>query len=177
MRIKSGFVTFNCDSKTHLTQNEQLILSTVRIEYLPAACPSAFLSNVLKISTSYGLWKPLVRLSTVSVLSHACQPAVFDSGYNTWEYRQYVDLCLSWDYHFITSFSHHIDSGLFPSPWQSKSGPGPSSYTMEQCYKMKPNRPSPCKWFYLWGTILLWIDMIRCSGHDRYQLCSVIQEQ
>lgn len=67
----------------------------------------------------------------VSVQSHACQTAAFDFDFITWEYLQYVDLCVSWDCHFITSFSRHIESSLFPSLRQSKSGPMPGRHTME----------------------------------------------
>lgn len=151
--IKSDFVSFNCDSK-HTSRNTYVCV-------LPFSLPFRCLKNF------HQLWLVKIFSQAVSVLSHACQRAAFDSNCNTWEYLQYVDLCLSWDCHFITSFSRHIDSSLFPSSRQGKSGPGPGSHTMEQCYKMKPNRPGPCKWFYLQGTILLWTDMIRRCGHDQ----------
>lgn len=134
------------------------------VEYF-CLLPFSFSLRCLKIF--YQLWLVKIFSRAVSVQSHACQTAAFDSHYNTWEYLQYVDLCLSRDCHFITSFSRHIDSSLFPSPRQSKSGPGPGSHAMEQCYKMKPNRPGPCKWFYLQGAVSLRTDMIRRFGRDQ----------
>lgn len=114
-------------------------------------------------------WFVKIFSQAVSDVSHACQTAAFDSDRHTREYLQYVDLCPSWGCHFITSFSHHIDSGLFPSPagWVNLVQGQPTNLGTEQCYKMKPNRPGPCKWFYLQGAILLRTDMIRCCGRDQ----------
>lgn len=136
----------------------------LRVEYF---CLLPICFSLRCLNNFYQLWLVKIFSQAVSVLSHACQTAAFDSHYNTWIYLQYVDLCLSWDCHFITSFSRHIDSSLFPAPRQSKSGPGPGSHTMEQCYKMKRNRLGPCKWFYLQGAILHRTDMIRCFSHDQ----------
>lgn len=155
--IKSDFVSFNCDSKWNISPS-------LCVEY---SCLLPFSFSLRCLKNFQQLWLVKIFSQAVSVLSHACQTPAFDSDYNAWEYLQYVDLCLSWDCHFITSFSRHIDSSLFPSPRRSKSGPGPGSHAMELCYKVKPNRPGPCKWFYLQGAILLRTDMIRCFGHDQ----------
>lgn len=91
---------------------------------------------------SFHMSEALPPAVVVSVGSHACQTAAFDSRFNAWEYLQYVDLCLSWDRYFITSFSRHIQPSLFPSPRQHKSGPGPDGRPTEQYYKIKSNRPA-----------------------------------
>lgn len=79
-----------------------------------------FSSDVLRVSTRFGFWKTSSQI--VIVLSRACQTAAFDSKCNSWECLHWVDLCLSWSCHFITSLSCHIDSGFFFFPGQSKSG-------------------------------------------------------
>lgn len=137
----------------------------------------SFSFSFMRCKNFLQLWLVKIFSQAVSAVSRACQTAAFDSDYNTWEYLQYLDLWLSGDCHFITSFSRHIDWSLFPSPRQCKSGPGPGSQTMEQCYKMKPNPHGPCECTYLQGAILLRTDTTRRCGHGQQQLCSVIEEQ
>ncbi len=109
--IKSDFVSFNCDSK-HIWHKMKSFLHLC----IECICLLLFRFSFRCLKNFHQLRLVKIFSQAVSVLSHACQTAAFDSDYNTWEYLQYVDLCLSWDCHFITFFSRHIDSSLFPSP-------------------------------------------------------------
>lgn len=142
LSVKYDLATYNCDSNHIFRKMKHLFPLLAECVCL---LPFSFSFRCLK--NFHQLWLVKIFSQAVSVLSRACQTAGFDWGCNTWEHLQYVDLCFSWDCHFITSFSRHIHSGLFFSPRQSKSGPGPSSHTMEQCYKENPNHPGCFKWF------------------------------
>lgn len=175
----------SCEEPTHLSIKLDLVsflflfllpLLKIHISHkiksLPCLCvecvcllPFSFSFRCLKNFQQLQLVK--IFSQAVSVLSRACQTAAFDSDYNTWEYLQYVDLCLSWDCHFITSLSRHMDSVYFPPPGGVNLVQGQAATPREQRYKMKPNRLGPCKWFYLQGAILLRTDMIRRCGRDR----------
>lgn len=71
LSIKSNFVSFNCDSK--YTSRTKWNLAAVSVLNMSAS-PPAFLSCVLRISSSYGLWKSLVELSVLWAVPARQQP-------------------------------------------------------------------------------------------------------
>lgn len=99
LSTKSDFISFKSISQTYLTQND-FFPPHLCVEYF-LLLPFSFSFRCLK--NFHQLWLVKIFSQAVSVLSHACQTAAFDSYYNAWEYLQCVDLCFSWDCHFITS--------------------------------------------------------------------------
>lgn len=100
-------------------------------------------------------------------VSRGCQTPAFDSRFNAWEYLQHVDLCLSGERHFITSFSPHIHPGLLRSPRQHKSGPGPESRPTERCYKTKSHRLAAASAFTFGELFVLYVrpPPLRLASH------------
>lgn len=150
------------------TSRTKLNLSDIPVLNMFASLLRAFLSYVLKISSGDGLWKSLVELSVLWAMPARQQPLIPNTTLGKTNSAWICGSCGTTV--SLLLLSRHIDCSLFHSRRQRKSGPGSDSHPMDQCYKMKSNRPGPASGFTFRELFLHHADVIR---HDQQQLCGV----